>query len=229
MNGGNGRNSYANNSSLQRNVIDRSKTMVDEAIIWVALWDQILSLLCKYRKSGSTPEFHVYFNDHTSNDFHTRLFPKGTLHIAHSSYFGILSHGHGQDGKSLFITLSFSFGSGIGEETKVDSFNLPVYLTTPGELKELIEKNGCFSIESTMDILLQENEMRTSAESAQTFSGMLRAGWEGSIKSHFGCDEHIIDHLFQDLYPKKFEDAFVSWSKTMEKNIILSVLLKRKY
>ncbi|MCL7035690.1 hypothetical protein MKW94_022559, partial [Papaver nudicaule] len=136
MNGGHGRNSYANNSSLQRNVIDRSKTMIDEAIAnhldiqicppsssntfriadfgcsvgpntFIAMENIIEAIDLKYRKSGSTPEFHVYFSDHTSNDFntlfaylppgkayfaagvpgsfHTRLFPKGTLHVAHSS------------------------------------------------------------------------------------------------------------------------------------------------
>ncbi|MCL7034738.1 hypothetical protein MKW94_030077 [Papaver nudicaule] len=135
MNGGDGRNSYANNSSLQRFLVDRSRSMIDEAIAnyldiqicpssetfriadfgcsvgpntFIAMHNIVEAIHLKYRdESGSTPEFHVYFNDHTSNDFntlfvslppekpyfaagvpgsfHTRLFPKATLHIAHSS------------------------------------------------------------------------------------------------------------------------------------------------
>ncbi|RZC73076.1 hypothetical protein C5167_048555 [Papaver somniferum] len=134
MNGGDGRNSYANNSSLQRFVVDRSKSMIDEAIAnyldigicpssdtfriadlgcsvgpntFIAMQNIIEAIDLKYRKYGSSPEYHVYFNDHASNDFntlfvslppekryfaagvpgsfHTRLFPKGSLHVAHSS------------------------------------------------------------------------------------------------------------------------------------------------
>lgn len=36
---------------------------------------------------------------------------------------------------------------GLVSEDKVDSFNFPKYGPTPQELKDLIEKNGCFSIE----------------------------------------------------------------------------------
>ncbi|KAI3931206.1 hypothetical protein MKW92_036483 [Papaver armeniacum] len=138
MNGGNGPNSYASNSFLQKFFVDRSKSMIDEAIAdyldiqicpssstfriadlgcsagpntFIAMQNIIEAVDHKYRESQGlsslTPEFHVYFNDHTSNDFntlfvtlppeksyfaagvpgsfHTRLFPKGTLHVVHSS------------------------------------------------------------------------------------------------------------------------------------------------
>ncbi|MCL7031282.1 hypothetical protein MKW94_029801 [Papaver nudicaule] len=111
------------------------------------------------------------------------------------------------------------------EEAKVDSFNVPVYSTTPRELKKLVEKNGCFRIERMMDILPQENK---NWPSAQTFSDHIRAATEGVIKSHFGCSEQIINHIFQHLYPKKFEDTFASSPKAMEKTTMLFVLLKRK-
>ncbi|KAI3875273.1 hypothetical protein MKX03_011157 [Papaver bracteatum] len=126
MNGGNGPNSYANNSFLQRFFVDWSKSMIDEAIAnyldiqicpssntfriadlgcsagpntFIAMQNIIEAIDCKYRESeglsGSTPEFHVYFNDHVSNDFNTLfvtlppekplLRRRCTLHVVHSS------------------------------------------------------------------------------------------------------------------------------------------------
>ncbi|KAI3931207.1 hypothetical protein MKW92_036484 [Papaver armeniacum] len=347
MNGGDGRNSYASNSSLQRFVVDRSKSMIEEAIAkyldigicpssntfriadlgcsigpntFIAMQNMIEAINSKYRKSGSSPEYHVYFNDHASNDFntlfvslppekryfaagvpgsfHTRLFPKGSLHVAHSTtslqwlsqvpkeLLDVSSPAYNKGrihytnakhqvveaysaqytkdmdaflyaraeevvcgGLVLLIvpavpdetspsqshteSLYDILGSclmdmvktGLVEEAKVDSFNMPEYSTTPGELKKLVERNGCFNIERIVDILPQENKMRPTA---QLLSGHIRAAVEGVIKSHFGCDEHIIDHLFRHLYPKKIEDTFASLTTPMEKKTMLFVLLKRK-
>ncbi|RZC57584.1 hypothetical protein C5167_004885 [Papaver somniferum] len=122
MNGGDGRNSYANNSSLQRFVVDRSKSMIDEAIenyldIGTCPSSNTFRIADLGCSTGPNTFIamqniieaidHVYFNDHASNDFntlfvflppekpyfaagvpgsfHTRLFPKGSLHVAHSS------------------------------------------------------------------------------------------------------------------------------------------------
>ncbi|KAI3912790.1 hypothetical protein MKW92_046204 [Papaver armeniacum] len=331
MNGGNGRNSYANNSSIQRSFVDKSKSMIDEAIAnyldirifpspntfriadlgcsvgpntFIAMQNIIEAVDLKYREfidpNGSTPEFHVFFNDHTSNDFntlfvslppeksyfaagvpgsfHTRLFPKGSLHIAHCStslqwlsqvpkevlninspaynrgrihYTNAKHHvfeaysaqyakdieaflharaeeiiGGGlmvltvpgipddipptQSGtESVFDVLGSCLmdmaKTGMVEEAKVDAFNLPIYATKPQELKKLVERNGCFNIERIINILPRENKMKPSA---QTFSDHIRAAVEGVLKSHFGCNEHILDHLFQHLYPKKIEETF---------------------
>ncbi|KAI3875269.1 hypothetical protein MKX03_011153 [Papaver bracteatum] len=118
MNGGNGPNSYANNSFLQAiayyldiKIFPPSNTFRIADLgcsagpnTFIAMQNIIETTDRKYRESeglsGSTPEFHVYFNDHASKDFntlfrylaagvpgsfHTRLFPKGSLHVAHSS------------------------------------------------------------------------------------------------------------------------------------------------
>ncbi|XP_026410137.1 probable S-adenosylmethionine-dependent methyltransferase At5g38100 [Papaver somniferum] len=115
---------------------------------------------------------------------------------------------------------------GIVEEAKVDSFNVPVYSTTPQEIKKLIERNGCFNIERIVDILPQENKLKEF--SAQTYSDHTRAVMEVVIKLHFGCNEHTIDHLFQHLYPKKFEDTLANLMQSMGKTIVLFIILKRK-
>ncbi|KAI3985271.1 hypothetical protein MKX01_033585 [Papaver californicum] len=345
MTGGDGRNSYANNSSLQRFGVDSSKSMIDEAIAnyldiqicpssstfriadfgcsvgpntFIAMQHITEAIVLKYRKSGSAPEFHVYFNDHASNDFntlfvslppekpyfaagvpgsfHTRLFPKGTLHIAHSSTslqwlsqvpkevldinspaynrgrihytnakhqvleaysaqyakdIEAFLHARAEEvvsgglvvlivpaipdetppSQSRTESLYDILGSclmdmvktGIVEEAKVDSFNIPVYSTTPQELKKLVERNGCFNIERIVDVLPQVNKMRPPA---QILSDHIRAAVQGVIKSHFGCNDHTVDYLFQQLYPKKMEDTFASLTTSVEETTILFVLLK---
>ncbi|KAI3950367.1 hypothetical protein MKW98_003850 [Papaver atlanticum] len=350
MNGGNGPNSYANNSFLQRFFVDRSKSMIDEAIAnyldiqicpssntfriadlgcsagpntFIAMQIIVEAIDRKYRESeglsGSTPEFHVYFNDHASNDFntlfvtlppekpslaagvlgsfHTRLFPEGTLHVVHSllsiqwlsqvpkevldidspaynkgrihyanarhEVFAAYSAQYAKDieaflharaeevvcgglvvlivpaipdesppsqlhTQSMFDILGSCLmdmaKTGIMEEAEVDSFNLPAYSTRSRELKNLVERNGCFNIERIVDILPQENKMRPSV---QTLSDHFRAALEGVIKSHFGFEEHVLDHLFQHLYPQKIEDTFASLTTYMEKTTTLFVVLRR--
>ncbi|KAI3931205.1 hypothetical protein MKW92_036482 [Papaver armeniacum] len=347
MTGGDGRNSYANNSSLQRIVVDRSKSMIEEAIAnhldiqicpssntfrmadlgcsvgpntFIAMKNIIEAIDLKYRKSGSSPEFHVFFNDHASNDFntlfvslppekpyfaagvpgsfHTRLFPKRTLHIVHSTnslhwlsqvpkevtdinspaynkgrvhytnaryeVFKAYSAQYAKDieaflharaeeivsGGLMLLTVSAIpdeaptelgmgplidiLGSclmdmanmGTLEEAKVDSFNVPVYKTTPREMKKLVERNECFNIERIIDILPRENNLK--GVSAQTYSDHTRAIMEGVIKLHFGCSDHTIDHLFRHLYPKKLEDSLANLLKSMGKSIVLFLILRRK-
>ncbi|XVF82082.1 hypothetical protein PTKIN_Ptkin16aG0015400 [Pterospermum kingtungense] len=46
---------------------------------------------------------------------------------------------------------------GIVSEVKVDAFNVPAYFTSPKELRQIVEGNGCFSIER-MDILNNPNK-----------------------------------------------------------------------
>ncbi|KAI3912788.1 hypothetical protein MKW92_046202 [Papaver armeniacum] len=348
MNGGNGPNSYASNSFLQKFFVDRSKSMIDEAIAdyldiqicpssstfriadlgcsagpntFIAMQNIIEAVDHKYRESQGlsslTPEFHVYFNDHTSNDFntlfvtlppeksyfaagvpgsfHTRLFPKGTLHVVHSSLsiqwlsqvpkevldisspaynrgrihytnarqevFEAYSAQYAKDieaflharaeevvcgglvvlivpavpdesppsqlpTQSMFDILGSCLmemaKTGIMEEAEVDSFNLPAYSTTPCEFKKLVERNGCFNIERIVDILPQqlpqENKMKPPV---QILSDHFRAALEGVIKSHFRFDEHVLDHLFQHLYPQKIEDTFASLTTHTEKTTTL--------
>ncbi|KAI3854913.1 hypothetical protein MKX03_009071 [Papaver bracteatum] len=266
-----------------------------------------MSILMTMHQMISTPFLHLpppekpYFAAGVPGSFHSRLFPKGTLHIAHSStslhwlsrvpnevldvnspaynkgrihytnakqeVFEAYSAQYAKDieaflharaeevisgGLVVLTVLDVTtipdetppsrvptvsaydiLGScfmemakeGIVEEAKVDSFNLPVYSTTPKELKKLVRRNGYFNIERIADILPQANQMRPPA---QILSEHVRAATEGVIISHFGFNEHIIDHLFQHLCPQKIEDTFESLTTSMEKTTMLFVLLKRK-
>ncbi|XP_065855248.1 loganic acid O-methyltransferase-like isoform X2 [Euphorbia lathyris] len=130
MNGGDGTYSYTKNSSFQRQCIRKAKSMIDEIInqnleitasnstfkigdlgcsvgpnALICVENIIEAVKVKYHES--TPEFQVFFNDHTFNDFntlfrslppekqyfaagvvgsfHQRLFPENSIDLIHSS------------------------------------------------------------------------------------------------------------------------------------------------
>ncbi|KAI3925425.1 hypothetical protein MKW98_015773 [Papaver atlanticum] len=103
---------------------------------------------------------------------------------------------------------------GLVDEDKVDLFNLPVYSTSPKEVKDAVENNGCFSIERI--------ELNNSSNIAQIYGDHERAVGEGIIKEYFGND--ITEKLFE-LYPKKLADSLSILASG--KSTLLFVLLKR--
>ncbi|KAL6181468.1 hypothetical protein ACLB2K_048123 [Fragaria x ananassa] len=90
---------------------------------------------------------------------------------------------------------------GVVREEKVNLFNIPVYSMSPKELSDVVERNGCFSIEMVADLLVSQVEDTSSMP--KLIASHIRAGMEGLLKQHFG--EEILDELF-DLYQKKCED-----------------------
>ncbi|XVF82081.1 hypothetical protein PTKIN_Ptkin16aG0015300 [Pterospermum kingtungense] len=91
---------------------------------------------------------------------------------------------------------------GIVCEAKVDAFNLPLYFTNPIDLQQIIEGNGCFSIER-MEILNNPKQhivlpnLRQRMHSTRATSEML-------IEKHFGTE--IIDQLFE-IYARKLSES----------------------
>ncbi|KAI5353489.1 PREDICTED: probable [Prunus dulcis] len=89
---------------------------------------------------------------------------------------------------------------GLISEEEVDSFNIPVYTTTPNEMAELVERNGSFSIvkmESTSPWLKVGHIVNNTP---QKLARELRAGMEGVFKTHFGSD--IVNQVFDRLNDK---------------------------
>jgi hypothetical protein len=103
------------------------------------------------------------------------------------------------------------FLQGVISEAQVDSFNLPVYAASVKEITELVERNGCFSIER-MEITTPASSIDGQA-SRQACTMHLRAGMEGIITKHFGAE--IIDQLFHRFHKKteEFSDMMESSSK----------------
>ena len=106
----------------------------------------------------------------------------------------------------------FFFLQGLISEAQVDSFNLPVYASSVKEMTELVERNGCFSIERMEITTLRQSSIDGPA-SRQACTMHLRAGMEGIITKHFGAE--IIDQLFHRFHKKieEFSDMMESSSK----------------
>ena len=101
----------------------------------------------------------------------------------------------------------------------MDSFNLPLYFTSPQELVAAVDRNGYFSIERII------TELGTVPETqSQKIPSDFRAVFEGVIMAHFGYE--ILDELF-DSFGKKFEVEFMTKPMSGSSSIFFA-LLKRK-
>ncbi|KAK4359415.1 hypothetical protein RND71_021644 [Anisodus tanguticus] len=112
-------------------------------------------------------------------------------------------------GGLVFITVparpdGIPHSKGDIDEDEVDSFNIPVYITSPSEVEEAIRRNGSFSIEK-LEILRKETSP-TNGLTAKDASLHIRAITEGLTEEKFG--PKILDKLFQ-LYTPKLEDAYL--------------------
>ncbi|KAF5450976.1 hypothetical protein F2P56_031285 [Juglans regia] len=112
---------------------------------------------------------------------------------------------------------------GLVSEAKVDSFNLPVYYTSPKGLKTLIERNKHFSIERMENLNNQKKNLILPNPSMRSL--YLRAALEGEFAKHFGNE--IMDELFNRYSEKVVGSSFFLNPET-HKSIILFALLKRK-
>ncbi|KAJ8550883.1 hypothetical protein K7X08_000253 [Anisodus acutangulus] len=90
------------------------------------------------------------------------------------------------------------------DEDEVDSFNIPVYITSPSEVEEAIKRNGSFNIEK-LEILPNETSP-TNGLTAKDASVHIRAITEGLIEEKFG--PKILDKLFQ-LHTQKLENSYL--------------------
>lgn len=102
---------------------------------------------------------------------------------------------------------------------KVDSFNLPMYIMSSQELKEAIDRNGCFSIVKLEGLFQSECSRYTAHETESN----VRPVMEGLMKEHFGNE--ILEEVFAS-YVKKIEEecSFTDSVKTM----LLFAVLNRK-
>ena len=113
-------------------------------------------------------------------------------------------------------------GQGITSEEKVDSFNIPIYFSSPREVEATVEKNGYFSLER-LECLPLEKSQDTIPQKARAVSYHIRAGLGFLLKEHFG-NEIIMDELF-DSFNKNLEKSQVF---QLGQTYSLFALLKRK-
>ncbi|XP_026451830.1 probable S-adenosylmethionine-dependent methyltransferase At5g38780 [Papaver somniferum] len=227
-------------------------------------------------KQTATPEFQVYFNDISSNDFNTlfasiplekryfaagvpgsfygRLFPRASLHFVNPSTAlhwisrvpkrsegdinsawnkGMIHYSSASDEVFRAYTaqyvmdmedflLSRGHEIDIVDEAKVDSFNMPSYLTSPKQVKELVERTRFFTIER-LEIL---ETLFPPASGAQILTNHMRAASEEIFKQHFGFSDDDLDKLF-DLYSERLVDPLSIFSNSEDKSFQMFLGLKR--
>lgn len=113
---------------------------------------------------------------------------------------------------------------GIIRESQVDSFNLPLYNSaTPEEIKDLVERNGCFTIERLE--LSKPSSWLEGAIDIPVWMMHARAAMEGNFVRHFGSME-VVDQVFTRLTKKHLDhcDMLQHWCN---QKVQFLVVLKR--
>ncbi|KAI3839139.1 hypothetical protein MKX03_032769 [Papaver bracteatum] len=111
----------------------------------------------------------------------------------------------------------------IVDEAKVDSFNFPVYFTSPKQVKEVVERTGYFTAERLEKL---ETVFPQSSSVVQIISNHTRALVEEIIKQHFGLSDNALHKLF-DLYSKKLVDSLSVFTESEDKSFQMFLVLKR--
>lgn len=99
---------------------------------------------------------------------------------------------------------------------------MPLYFAHINELKDLIEKNECFGIE-TFELL--DIPMRSMPINSQLATSMMRSVFEGIIKDHFG--EVNTDKIFE-YFAQKFGKDPPNYCKTSLLKELFILLKKNK-
>ncbi|KAL3510656.1 hypothetical protein ACH5RR_030057 [Cinchona calisaya] len=241
MNGGEGPNSYSQNSKMQKEAIDKAKVFISESIIEILKLQKDLKVFSiadygcsvgpntfssietiiqavqhKYKTQGpdlKMPEFFVFFNDHAINDFNTlfRTLPPGRQYMA----AGVPGSFQG----SLFPKSSINLMHSASSLHWLSQ--VPQEVTKEGSLKW---NKGRISypqssnqvIEAFRAQFLSDIEAFLKARSAELAPGgllvMLIPGRPDGTHPSESCMAHIIDCLSDTLADMVKEDIEVNCS-----------------
>lgn len=184
--------------------------------------------------TGAPKEVFEAYSDQFAKDMNSflmarvkELAPGGLMALVTLAVPDVFSHPQDIIGSEIELVgtcLMDMAKMGKVSEAKVDAFNVPTYYTSPKELREVIEENGCFSIER-MDILNNPKHHIAMPDLRQRML-YIRAVIETLIEKHFGND--ILDQLFK-IYATKLSGSSIFLNpENYQQNIALFVLLKNK-
>ncbi|EOA34849.1 hypothetical protein CARUB_v10022430mg [Capsella rubella] len=90
---------------------------------------------------------------------------------------------------------------GLITEEQVDTFNIPIYSPSPEEVTFLVEKNGCFTIES-MELMNPAAWLKRpmNVEDVRQWMVCIKATMGSLFINHFG--DHVLDEIFDRLTVK---------------------------
>ena len=109
-------------------------------------------------------------------------------------------------------------------EAKVDSFNLPIYITCPSEMRQLIEDDGNFSIER-MELTAPTTWLQGAIDTREWINH-IRAAMEGIFTQHFGHNLTFIEQLFERVI-QKLNHHYEEINSKLHEKVQLFVVLKR--
>ncbi|XP_007011159.2 PREDICTED: probable S-adenosylmethionine-dependent methyltransferase At5g37990 isoform X1 [Theobroma cacao] len=181
--------------------------------------------------TGAPKEVFEAYSDQFAKDIGSflqarvkELAPGGLMALVIPAVPDMISHPHITTGSEFELVGSCLMDMakmGIVSEAKIDTFNLPIYYTYPKELRQIIEGNGCFSIER-MDILNIPKQHIAMPDLRQR-TLYIRAALEALIEKHFG--KKIIDPLFE-MYSRKLSASPIFLNPENQKTTAIFVLLK---
>ncbi|KAL1531896.1 gibberellin A4 carboxyl methyltransferase [Salvia divinorum] len=103
---------------------------------------------------------------------------------------------------------------------KSETFNIPYYFPAPDELRAILQKSNCFSVERT-EILKNGALLDVDGHAA-----MFRAVHQNLLAYEFGAG--IVDEAF-DLLRKKLRASPVYTHPSNDKTLVVVAILKRNY
>ncbi|CAA7058241.1 unnamed protein product [Microthlaspi erraticum] len=123
------------------------------------------------------------------------------------------------------VLLQMQFEGLISEE-QVETFNIPIYSASPEEVTVLVEKNGCFTVES-MELMDPTAWLKRpmNVEDVQQWMVCIKATMGSLFINHFG------DHLLNDIFDRltaKLAGLTEKIESSYRKKVMLFFALKRK-
>ncbi|XP_026458996.1 farnesoic acid carboxyl-O-methyltransferase-like [Papaver somniferum] len=110
----------------------------------------------------------------------------------------------------------------IVDEAKLDSFNMPSYITSPEQVEELVERTRCFTIER----LERLETLFPLSSGAKILANHMRSASEEIFKQHFGFSDDDLDKLIE-LYSERLVDPLSIFTKSEDKSFQMFLVLKR--
>lgn len=122
-------------------------------------------------------------------------------------------------------TLMDLANEGVVDKAIIDGFNLPIYVPSVGEMREMIEKNGCFTIEK-MELTVPRGSDEGPIDVPELIKH-LRAGMQEIFALHFG--DYVVEKMFDKMSEKHLHmSEFIESSYRRDNGTQLFLVLKRK-
>ncbi|KAL1541758.1 gibberellin A4 carboxyl methyltransferase [Salvia divinorum] len=122
-------------------------------------------------------------------------------------------------------TLMDLANEGVVDKGKIDGFNLPIYVPSVGEVRKMIEKNGCFTIEK-----MELTKPRGSDDGPIDVPELimhLRGGMQEICALQFG--DYAVEKMFDKMSEKRQHmSEFMQSNYRREDGTQLFLVLKRK-